>query len=508
MRIGLKAKLSLPYVLIGLMVLGVFAYSYSFINNQLVYVVENRNTLDRIERNVLQISNYVQSGILTNDDLRFIQVASLSQETYALIGQLQLSYPEIARNLSDEYERYFVEMVGISSIFLENRTSEGTARLAEIELLRQEILTSLAHLDNQLTQLYDRLVAQLSNSIILVAILLILSILFVTFWLLPCTVLRPLRAPIVFAAEIAKGNLELLPLEHRAEDEVGTLVKSLNTMHLNLKEMIAGLVTISKETGVKVASNSQALSASSEEMSAAMEEVAASATEFASNAESLRGNAENMAEYGQEAATHAHNGWTKLEETLLQMQKTRDMMVALKETIDTLNSSSDKIGRIVEVIRTIADQTNLLALNAAIEAARAGDEGRGFSVVAEEVRKLAEQSAGAADQISVLIADTQAQVGHAVKNMNEGVQETETSFKSTQDTGDAMRQIIQNVEVISAKNQSVLHAAKQIDLGSQDIAASVQEQAATMQEVANLAEDLSMASDTLLQQIETFSVGS
>jgi methyl-accepting chemotaxis protein len=187
-----------------------------------------------------------------------------------------------------------------------------------------------------------------------------------------------------------------------------------------------------------------------------------------------------------------------VEETLTKMRAIAESVEGTAKKMAELGKSSDQIGRIAAVIDDIADQTNLLALNAAIEAARAGEQGRGFAVVADEVRKLAERTTTATKEIAQMIKTIQHETKTAVSAMEEGTRQVEDGVKSTARAGDSLKQIIQMAEQVgemithiatAATEQS--SASEEINNNLEQIAKLVKESAAGAQESARSCQDLS-----------------
>jgi len=196
------------------------------------------------------------------------------------------------------------------------------------------------------------------------------------------------------------------------------------------------------------------------------------------------------------AAQRVQDGFRDSGRFEVTLAEVRDAFMTLAESVEVLGRRSEEIGNIVDVITSIADQTNLLSLNAAIEAARAGESGRGFSVVAEEVRKLAEGSGKAAEQIGELIKDVQAETAKALKYMEIGSQEVVSGTEVVGRTGEALRQITEAVtrtatlaEEIAAGMASQAERTNDVDRAMHDIAAVVEENAASAEETAAAASD-------------------
>jgi Methyl-accepting chemotaxis protein len=264
--------------------------------------------------------------------------------------------------------------------------------------------------------------------------------------------------------------------------------------------MVAKLRTIVGSISV----SSHGVAAAAEQISSSTEEIANGSAEQASSAQmiselfselssaihSVAQNTEQAAEISDRTIETAKQGSRIIESSMKSMNEVRSQMTRLEE-------DSGKIGNIIEVIEDIAEQTNLLALNAAIEAARAGEQGRGFAVVADEVRKLAERSGNATKQIAVIVRGMQ-------ENTRESVQAFEQSSDLSRKTGESFHSIAEMVnfagekvseiaaasEEQAAQSSSVLLSVETISSAAQQSAASSEETAATAQSLAQLAEDL------------------
>lgn len=310
---------------------------------------------------------------------------------------------------------------------------------------------------------------------------------------------RPLQEIVAVASEIARGNLVLEAKVDRS-DEIGQLGKEFNKMSQSLRRLISEAVDMA--TGVD--RGSESVSAAAEEMSSSLEEVSATINEFVDNVQHLSSSSQQMAEANEGILEQAEAGGKAIDEAIAQMEIISHRVTDLQEVIAQVDRRSGSIGKILVVITNIADQTNLLALNAAIEAARAGEQGRGFAVVAEEVRKLAEQSAGAAAEIGELIRATQNESKQALENMNLGVKEVETGAGVVAEVGTKFKGILQVVAEIGARVNETATAVEELGSGSEEMAASVQEQSSTMQEVAAAALELRESSHKLFEELNQF----
>ena len=344
-------------------------------------------------------------------------------------------------------------------------------------------------------------VRQLRNVIMAVSLgALVLGVL-LALWL-GRAISSPIKDASTFADNMSYGDFsnELPSSVLNMKDEIGILARSFDRMQKSLREMLSKV----KAGSVKVHQSSESLAASSEEMSASLEEVASSANEFSSGASNLSEGANEMHKMGIQISERAQDGYGAVEKAVSQMGDISENVANLKENVSSLNAQVENIGSIVGTIKGIAEQTNLLALNAAIEAARAGEQGRGFAVVAEEVRKLAEQSASSAEEITKIITSIQYESRNVAEQMSESVKSVENGTEAVFYAGDILKQIIDQIQGIVGRIEQVASVAQEIGAGSEEVSAAVEEQTATMNEIANSASDLQGLVDELNNAIAAF----
>jgi methyl-accepting chemotaxis protein len=220
----------------------------------------------------------------------------------------------------------------------------------------------------------------------------------------------------------------------------------------------------------------------------------------------MHANAQVMSSTSQEVSDHAAAGEQALEAIVGQMHDLRVNTDDLADKVNTVGASSKKIGEIVNTINDIAEQTNLLALNAAIEAARAGEHGRGFAVVADEVRKLAEQSAQATAEIAALVRQTQSDIEAAVKEMHEESAHVEQLLSTVRTSEEELHKILVAVNQMTSQIEELTQGLTEVNTGGHEIASATEEQAASIQEIASSAHDLTEMAEKLKQQTDFFTL--
>ncbi len=292
-----------------------------------------------------------------------------------------------------------------------------------------------------------------------------------------------------------------------------------------IKESINNLADSFSSALEKVKIAIDATNGASNEISASAEEMAAGAMEQSSQTTEVAGaveqvtktiinttkNATSASLAARIAGEIAKEGGRVVEETIQGMNRVADVVSKTAGTVKELGKSSDQIGEIIQVIDDIADQTNLLALNAAIEAARAGEQGRGFAVVADEVRKLAERTTKATKEIASMIKDIQNVTGEAVVSMLEGTKEVERGKKLADKAGDSLNQIIKGSEEVvdlatqvAAASEQQAGAAEQISRSIEAISNVANESASGVQQIARASENLNLLTDNLKELISHF----
>ncbi len=303
---------------------------------------------------------------------------------------------------------------------------------------------------------------------------------------------------------VADGDVSV-KLRIYADDEIGDLGRNINRMLSSINNMIASI----SETAKQVSSSANVMYSSSEQIATGAEEAAAQAgtvatasEEMAATSSEIAQNCNMAAESSRQATESASEGASVVRETVTGMNRIAQRVKETAKTVENLGSRSDQIGDIVGTIEDIADQTNLLALNAAIEAARAGEQGRGFAVVADEVRALAERTTKATKEIGQMIRAIQSETKGAVSAMEEGVNEVEKGTKAAAKSGKALEQILEQINTVTMQINQIATAAEQQTATTTEITSNIQQITEVVQASASCSQDSASAASRLSQLSE------
>lgn len=358
------------------------------------------------------------------------------------------------------------------------------------------------------------------------------------------SIARPIRKITESANELAKGDLLQKDIVIKSSDEIGQLAGAFNGMKENLRQLLKQV----SMTTEQVAASSEELTASAEQSAQATTQVAQTISEVAEGVENqaakvnraamtvaeislgiqnIAANAGTVSKMAETAADTAQQGGGAVAAAIEQMTTIETSVAGSAQVVTKLGERSKEIGQIVETISGIAGQTNLLALNAAIEAARAGDHGKGFSVVAEEVRKLAEESRHAAEQIAKLILEIQSETMRAVEAMNNGTREVKSGTGIVATAGQSFKEIAALIVSVTREIREISASIQSIASGSRDmvssvesiektskeaagqtqtVAAATEEQSASIHEIATASQALAAMAENLQQAVNRFKV--
>nr|WP_040265752.1 methyl-accepting chemotaxis protein [Pseudomonas rhodesiae] len=314
-----------------------------------------------------------------------------------------------------------------------------------------------------------------AKNLLLLATILALIFGLVAAWAITRQIILPLEQTLKVAERVASGDLSH-NLTSLRQDELGQLQRAMQSMTVGLRELIGGI----SDGVTQIASAAEQLSAVTEQTSAGVnsqkvetDQVATAMNEMAATVQEVARNAEEASEAAVAADQQAREGDKVVGEAIAQIERLATEVGNSTEAMGDLKRESDKIGSVLDVIKSVAQQTNLLALNAAIEAARAGEAGRGFAVVADEVRSLAQRTQKSTEEIEELIVGLQTGTQQVAAIMDNSRGLTDSSVELTRRAGSALASITRTVSTIQAMNSQIATAAEQQSAVAEEINRSV-----------------------------------
>ncbi|KPW71407.1 Methyl-accepting chemotaxis protein [Pseudomonas amygdali pv. ciccaronei] len=305
------------------------------------------------------------------------------------------------------------------------------------------------------------------------ALALVLSIL--AAWVITRQITTPLQETLEVVERVASGDLSR-NLKVDRKDELGKLQATIQRMTVSLRELVGGI----RDGVTQIASAAEELSAVTEQTSAGVnsqkvetDQVATAMHEMTATVQEVARNAEEASQAAVAADRQARDGERVVNEAIAQIERLASAVGNSSEAMGALKQESDKIGSVLDVIKSVAEQTNLLALNAAIEAARAGEAGRGFAVVADEVRSLAQRTQKSTEEIEALIAGLQSGTQQATTVMDSSRELSTSSVELTRRAGGSLESITKTVSAIQAMNQQIAAAAEEQSATAEEINRSI-----------------------------------
>ena len=349
-------------------------------------------------------------------------------------------------------------------------------------------------------------------------IAIIVIFLVAVYWLIHLFVLKPLHALTAISHNIAQGEGDLtkrVPVGN-GSDEISGLARDFN---LFIQKMHGAVSLVNQATNrlatstIDLASTADNVVRAAEGQESRAVQSASAVEEMTMTAGEVARNSTEAARIAQETAETARCGQEVMAQTVTGMQQVSEAVVHAATIITTLGCSSDQIGAIVRVIEDIADQTNLLALNAAIEAARAGEQGRGFAVVADEVRKLAERTTKATKEIGDMIRQIQHDTKSAVASMDQGTNQVGQGVELANKTGEALSKIHSMINSTAGMIQQIASAAEEQSTATRQIAGDLEAMSQTTRqttsgiaESAQACHELSTLANDLQRTVSVFKV--
>lgn len=554
---SIKAKVLFGFSIVVVLVLGLGVYSLlsaNTVNKRTQDIIDKEvQLLIANERLVASVSDRVSAtrAFFIDGEEKFIDRFNQYNENgkeYAAVVQ-ELNHTEEFSALATKTDDWadFISQ----NIFEEyKRGNKETAKenMGQMLIIAQELQTSYLELaqngEASINQQGQSIISSGKTTIVITTVIVILSlVLSIIIGLFTAnTIAKPIRLVMLRMKSIAEGDLSNERLLIHSRDEVGQLVDATNDMNDSMRDMIRKMNTVSEA----VSSQSEELTQVAGEVKAGTEQVAITMVELATGSETQANNASDLAgnmgsltemvdeanDSGEKIQTNSEkvlqlttNGSQLMNASTEQMVKINHIVKEAVTKVQDLDNQSKRISQLVTVIKDVADQTNLLALNAAIEAARAGEHGKGFAVVADEVRKLAEQVALSVSDITEIVTDIQTESSSVAesltigyKEVEHGTTEIEATGKTFNEISEALIEMVDNIKVVSTNlaktavscqdmNESIEEIAalsEESAAGVEQVTASSQQASSSMEEVAGSSEHLAELAEELNRMVGQF----
>ncbi|AHG39133.1 methyl-accepting chemotaxis protein [Pseudomonas syringae CC1557] len=485
-NMNIAPRAFLGFALIGslMLILGVFALSQMSKIRGATEVLANNNvpsikSLDRFAEVSIRLRVLSYRLLVNRDPATQQKTIDLLAMRNKQITDAQATYEKLIADVNERalYDQY-VQLLGqyrqleerMKSLTLANRISELQ------DLLNNEMVSNSDQMNVVLGKLVEINSAQLnqvkqdasseydSAFNMVIGLLIAATLLTLVFaWMLIKSITTPIATALNAAETIAQGNLTQ-PIRIDGTDEAGRLLLAMKTMQDKLRDTLQGI----SGSATQLASAAEELNAVTDESARGLlqqndeiEQAATAVNEMTSAVEEVARNAISTSEASRNAATSAADGRDLVQETVSAIERMSGDVKETSDLIINLATESRDIGKVLDVIRGLADQTNLLALNAAIEAARAGEAGRGFAVVADEVRALAHRTQQSTSEIERMISSIQGGTEQAVGSMRNSTERAESTLSIAKGAGMALNTINIAVEEINERNMVIASAAEE-----------------------------------------------
>ena len=479
-----RAFLGFAFIALLLVGLGIFSV------NRLGLI---REATTEMETNMLPSVTYLSNMQENSLRLRITSFRTLVNREPASLQETEARVTELVNKLQDAKKHYAAIDMGEeeSTIFKQFDTTLATflqVQTQVLELSRQDKTEDMRTLINsrmkeatdlmgvqinQLISLNNREAAkaavaskqQYDNALTGVIGVSVFAVLLTVLlaWLLTKSIVNPLSRALRAAQDIASGNLTR-PITVDGNDEPTRLLEALVAMQTNLRQTIA----LISGSSTQLASAAEELNAVTEESSKGLqqqnneiEQAATAVNELTAAVEEVARNAVSTSEASRQSTDTARQGRDRVVDTVKSIESMATEIQATSGLVQGLAEQGRDIGKVLDVIRSIAEQTNLLALNAAIEAARAGEAGRGFAVVADEVRALAHRTAQSTQEIEQMVAGIQTRTGEAVQSMVKNTDRTHSTLSLANAAGDALELITEAIAQINERNLVIASASEE-----------------------------------------------
>jgi methyl-accepting chemotaxis protein len=396
-------------------------------------------------------------------------------------------------------KNFFPALAANDRVQAEKILQDVLAPAYEAHRLAIDQIVTLSNAENAATEKRAASILRSSKIVIYSVSLLLFAAVLAVFYLIITSITGRLGQAVSLANSIAEGDLTT-SLVVTSQDETGQLLKAMLVMTDNLHTIVKQVSGTSSQVAAasnQLISTAERIANGAGEVADQSGTVATAGEEMSATSADIAQNCQMAAEGAERAAATARNGAEVVENTVQVMGEIAARVQETARTVENLGTRSDQIGEIIGTIEDIADQTNLLALNAAIEAARAGEQGRGFAVVADEVRALAERTTRATGEIDQMIKAIQGETRGAVAAMEQGVQQVETGTLEAARSGQALREILEQVNAVAMQVSQIATAAEEQTATTSEIAGNMQQITEVVQQTSHGAQESAAAAAQL-----------
>ncbi|ACH37821.1 methyl-accepting chemotaxis sensory transducer, class 40H [Citrifermentans bemidjiense Bem] len=520
MRLSVRLGIAFAVILVLMTVVGGYAINrMQVFDEKIGLMIEDKwpktVMLNEAKSQANVIARAMRNMILNEDPVEVQKEKKRIEEARAAIGKL---FEELKKIVSSENgKKLFATVVENRAQYVESQKmvigliESGNKAQASKELMTSVRKTQTAYftaIDKMLEHQQKELehVGKESDDLIRQSRLVVIGLLIaavVLSALLAVIIVRSITVPVqeLIAANDRLADKDLtVSITLTGSDELGRLAESSRKM----VESLRGILGQVSDSSTQIAAASSQLQSTAVQIATGAEEVASqtgsvatASEEMAATSGDIAQNCVLAAETSRQSSDSANEGGAVVQETIAGMARIAERVKDSARTVESLGERSEQIGDIIETIQDIADQTNLLALNAAIEAARAGEQGRGFAVVADEVRALAERTTKATKEIGAMIKAIQDETKAAVSAMEEGVAEVEKGTEFSQRSGEALQTILKQIGEVSTQINQIATAAEEQTATTGEITTNVQQVTEVVQQTASGAAETAAAASQL-----------
>jgi methyl-accepting chemotaxis protein len=519
MKIGAKLTVGFGVVIILLILMGIMAAlsltsTSKAVTDLSTVRIPQKDSLAVITKGILSTAWHMRDAMIANGRQDINRHLALMQANPQKVTD---AYEQLKTSLITEEGRKLYEIV------LEKRKAYNEVRGPLVELLKagkQKEAIAMKEKLNPVLVAYVNAVAELdaainahvakkskeaaddiNNTFMIIIALAIAALVMAA--IVTVVIIRSITVPISYAVDAARrisGGDLTVRVESAGKGETGQLLVAMGEM----ADRIKGVLGDVKQVSANVASDSGRLSASSKEITRTMNDqsnrsaqIATAVEEMSQTVIDIAKNASTMSQKSADTAAKARKGADVVRKSVTESRSIVEAVNASTNVVQSLGEKSKQIGEIVDVINDIADQTNLLALNAAIEAARAGEQGRGFAVVADEVRKLAERTAKATTEISQMIGAIQGEVTSAVDAMGNTNEKVNVGLKYSLEAGEELKHIVVSAVALQKLVDQIAAATEEMTTTSESVNGDIQAVAGGAKDISGGATMIAEASAEL-----------